>query len=398
MAEPESEAGQSTPKRVRIKVPEAYKRVNEEVWEDLETYLFAGFLTSPALVLGKSFVFKSLNHHELRNIQFLKPSHGSASDVRSTYRSAIIAYSTLIVDGQSALVDRPRSMAKLIRIISKIPVDIQEKLSESLSALNSRAYRLHPLTEIYVHENRSRFRWMQVRGTPVHSPMATGIPGTEHVGMNYCQSTWTALNQLMDRREEMERSWSEAKFIGSCFNSKGVRSVDEKDRARHEKEKSDVEDLKMKVLYRYLNRSAGPGDEPPAHVQLPDGRMATVEKKFQADSVEELADQLSAALSGEKDFHDTVVEQHQSKMRERLKVLEGYQRGLYSMPAIESSDTSFPVGGTTTRVLGGRDEADARLARMQALRIQNMERMRELRPGDLDETSDKARDGGSPED
>jgi hypothetical protein len=398
MTDPGADAGQPKPRRIRIKVPEAYKRVNDEVWEDLETYLFTGFITSPALVLGKSFVFKSLNHHELKNIQFLRPSHGSASEVRSTYRAAIIAYSTLVIDGQSALVDRPRSMAKLIRAISKIPADIQEKLSENLSALNTRAYRLHPLTEIYVHENRSRFRWMQIRGTPIHSPMITGIPGTDHVGMNYCQSTWTALNQLMDRREEMERSWSEAKFIGSCFNSKGVRSVDERDRARHEKERSDLEDLRMRVLYRYLNRSAGPDDEPQAHVQLPDGRMATVEKKFQADTIEELADQLSAALSGEKDFHDTVVEQHQAKMKERASVLEGYQRGLYSMPAIEAPETSVPVGGTTSRILGGKEEAEARLARMQALRIQNMEKMRDLRPTDLDETSDKATDGGNPED
>ncbi len=379
-------------KRIRIDVPEAYKKIDFEVWEELETYIFTGFLTSPARILGKSYVFKSLNHQEMRNIEFLKPSFGSSNEVRNTFRSALIAHSVFMVDGRNAIFERPRHIEKLTRIFSKIPAEVQNVIVENLSALNRRATRLHPLTEVYVHENRSRFRWLQLSGSSVHSPMFTGLPGTDELGMNYCQLTWTALNNLTDKREEIERNWNHAKFVGSCFNGKGVRSVDEKDRARLEKERQDVEDLKMKVLYRYLNRKAGPDEEPPATVALPDGRTAIVEKKFQAQSVEELAEQLSAALSGEKDHHDLMVERRHTENQKQSRLMDEYARELNAPPVANPEGYQTAAAGGA-RILGGKADADAYMKRMMALRDAHLEKMRLKMNQEITEPSDESPEG-----
>lgn len=383
------------PRRVEIKVPEQYRAVSDTVWEDLESYLYNGFLTSPAYILGKTFVFKTINHYELSSISFLRPLHKAPPDVGAHYKASFIAHSVLIVDGVNVIYKRPEHMAKLIKTFSKIPPEIQEEIVTQLSFLNGKAYRLHPLTEVYVHENRSRYRWIQLKDIAVHSPMATGFAGTDELGMNYVQQTWTALNRLIDYKEQMEADWTNAKFIGSCFNGKGVRSVDQRDRGRKEQERTEREDAKMNVLYRYLNRKAGGDEEAPSQVKLPDGRMATISKKFRAESIDELADQLSATLSGEKDHHDLVVEGQMERIRLRRSMLEDERQMMYRGSALKSEEfrsTSAPLHGPS-RVLGGKAEADAMLLRMRSIRDQYLsDRARQI-PGDISKSDGTSLEG-----
>lgn len=390
------ESAEKKPERVRITVPDYYKSVSDEVWVDLEQYLFTGFLTSPAEVLGKTFVFKSLNHVEVGALSYLRPAGGSAMELQSSFRSSFIAHSVFIVDGENALYRRPAHIRKLVRLFSKLSSDVQAKIVETLRILNEKAARLHPLTEVYVHENRSRYKWLQLASIPVHSPLATGIAGTDELGMNYCQQTWTALNRLLDERETVEREWTNAKFVGSCFAGKGVRAIDERDRSRRERERVEREDRKMEVLYMYLNRQ-GPGDtNKPATVTLPDGRLASVTKKFQADSVEELADQLSAALSGEKDHHDLVVERRMSQIRKVRDRMESERYAMYRGSTLKDGSfdsTSVPLHGPS-RVLGGRAEADAQLRRMKAVRDAFLAEQARKVPADL-ESSDGGPEVGS---
>lgn len=382
-------------RRVTITVPESYRKVDDSVWEDLEKYLFLGFLTSPAVVAGKSFVFKTLNHNEVRNVTLLRPARSSPPEARMAFRAAFIAHSILFVDGQNALFERPRHLARLTKIVSKLAPDVQEKIVENLGAINARATRLYPLTEVYVHENRSRYHWLHLQSVPVHSASSTGLPGTDELGMSYCQQTWTAINRLLDKKETAERDWANAKFVGSCFNGKGVRSVDERDRGRREKDRTDLEEKKMKVLYGYLNRTAGGDAEPPSTVELPDRRKATVEKRFRADTAEELAEQLSAALSGEKDHHDRVVEEQEKKLRERARALDEHRWQIDSMPPVQIlSQDGHELLSSGARILGGRKEADELLARMDAAqRKQREEANRRVRL-DLSQGSDDGSDGG----
>jgi hypothetical protein len=278
-----------------------------------------------------------------------------------------------MIDGENLLFDRPKHLSKLIKIVYKIAPSIQDKIIENLGVLNEKASRLFPLTEVYVHENRSRYKWMYTQSAQINSPSLTGISGTDEIGLNYSQQTWVAVNKLLDKKEEAERDWANAKFVGSCFNSKGVKGIDERDRGHREKEKTDIEELKLKVLYNYLNKTESGDEDPRKMVRLPDNRMAVVDSRHRADSAQELADQLSSALSGEKDRHDLIVEEHLRKLNERNKRIEEDKRTIYAapLPQLEAQEIKGTAAGS--RVLGGKKEADAYISRMNALRIKHYE-------------------------
>jgi hypothetical protein len=373
--------------RIKIAVPEIYKQVDESVWQELEQFLYTGFLSSHAVVQDQSFVFKTLNPYEIRNIQYMRPMGDSLPAGSASFRHAFIAYSLFMADGNNCLYERPRHINRLIRAISKLPPKIQDTITENLAALNERATLLLPLVEAYAYENRSRFRWFQIKGGAVHSTTVTGIAGTDELGMNVCQQTWVALNNIIDIQEDTERDWQHAKFIGSCMAGKGMRSVEEKDRGRREKERTDREDLKMKVLYTYLNRKVGKDvkDEEPVQVQLPDGRFAHVAKRFKAETAEELAAQLSASLSGDMDYHDMVIEAKLKQIQHRRDEQESFKRSLMQREPL------FPeAAGTGARILGGKAEADAYVARMRQLEREQIERAaRQIQLDQRHQDSDK---------
>src|SRR5512135_740873 len=118
-------ANQPTPlngqakQRIEIKVPDIYKQVDESVWQELETFLFTGFLASPASIAGKSFVFKTINHYELRNIQLMRSLIGMPEE-RAQFRAAFIAYSIFMIDGHNTIYERPRHINRLIKTISRL--------------------------------------------------------------------------------------------------------------------------------------------------------------------------------------------------------------------------------------------------------------------------------------
>lgn len=210
--------------------------------------------------------------------------------------------------------------------------------------------------------------WLQTKNMPIHSSAATGISGSEELGMNHCQGSWVSLNRMLDFKDESEKDWNHAKFIGSCFNGKGVRSVDQQDKAQKDVERQKLDELRMKLLHRYINKIDGEIEEDvPEMITLPDGRKAKVEKKFQAKSYEELAEQLSSALSDEKDYHDMVIEDAMKKMENRKQTMVHESLSLRVDPSMN------PEGGT--RVIGGKAEADKYLERIKRLQTQPRERI-----------------------
>jgi hypothetical protein len=210
--------------------------------------------------------------------------------------------------------------------------------------------------------------------------------------MNMCQQTWTALCQMIDHREDMEREWANAKFIGGCFAGKGVRQIEERDRGRLEQERVDREELKIKVLYRYLNRTED-GKDPEEFIKLPDGRTASVAKRFKAESAEELASELSAALSGEKDYHDLVIERKRQEFIERSKELDLQRNAYLRRPELPVNGPA--VGGGGSRILGGRAEADAYLKRMEEIRVKQAQAAQLQMAKGLEENSDGGEEGES---
>lgn len=362
--------------RIKINIPDAYKRTDDTIWEELETYIFQGFLTSRANILNQEFVFKTLNHHEIRTIRQIQPIRTTDETQRSNFRASFIANSIYMVSGENVLYDRTKHIRKLVRTISKIPPKIQESIIERLSYLNEKSSRLYPLVEVYAYESKSRFKWMHVQGSQVHSSPNTGIHGTENLGMNYCQQTWSALSRMIDKRDIYDHEWSNAKFIGSCFAGKGIRAIDEKDKGRAEKERVEREELKMKVLYEYLNRGNSPEGPALDVMRLPDGRTAKVESRSRSESVEDLAKELESALNNEKDHHDLVVERHMESMVKTNQELEKTKHDWMKSPILEEMKDMVEAGGGS-RVIGGKDKAEEYLKRMQAMRQEQVDKTRQ---------------------
>lgn len=345
--------------RIQISVPKIYLPTDDSVWEDIEKYLFQGFLTSHAAIHNQNFVFKTINYHELKMIEFLRPFSQSTEEKKNHYRSAFIAHSIFLANGNNVLVDREKNIGKLIKIVSRLSSVHQEKIFENLSALNERASRAFPLTEVYSFENRARFRWLQLSSAQINVTSNTGISGTESLGMNHCQAMFTALNKIYDRRDILEREWQHAKFVGSCMAGKGMRSVEEQDRNRHERERIEREEEKIRVLRSYLNRTTAKDKIPVDTVRLPDGRTAEVVSRHRADSADELAEQLTNALNGEKDTHDLAIESHFKRMADRQKEIEQERKQLMAR------SLSRPLPDSASYEVISREEAELRIRRLR---------------------------------
>ena len=359
-----------TAEKISINLPERLSEDIDGIWNDLESYLFQGFLTMDVSYRDVKLTFKTLNHNEIKYINLLKPKSAS---MKQEFAHLFIAYSLFLVDYTNVLPVRNTSIKKLMSTIAKIPRNVQDKIVENLHHLNLKASLLYPLTEVYVYENRSRFKWYHLNSSSIHSPSFTGIQGTDSLGLNYCQQTWTSLNVILDRRESSEREWANAKFIGGCFAGKGVKSIDEKDKARLETERTKRDERKLEILRDYLNGS-DPSKKEEKLTRLPDGRMGVVEKSFKSSTVTELAEELSRAVSGEKDLHDLIVERKQKEAIEMHKSLESQKRQLLSVPDVQVD--SFSVGGGGSSIIkGGKAAADKYADRMQALMEENRKKV-----------------------
>ncbi len=364
--------------RIEIKLPSQVVDHDDSIWEDLETYLFQGFLISHSEVNGQHFIWKTLNHIELKNLSFYRNPSNTSIQNRSNFKHAFIAFSIFMANGNNALHDRVRNIPKLIKLISKLPAAYTDKILEHLDILNTKASLVYPLVEAYSFEPRSRYRWFQVRDFVINDVGITGIPGTNELGLNNVQLTWCGLNRLEDRKERYESEWNNAKFIGGCFAGKGIRSVDDKDKMRREREKTDREDLKMRVLRDYLNRNSPGTTKKSEVVSMPDGRLAEVVSRHRADSAEELAKQLTAALNQEKDAHDLIVESHQRKEAQRLKEIEE-ERAQIAKNNIFISES--PLGSS---VISEKDMTD-RMKRMREFMIKSIT---QVQPGQEPENSE----------
>lgn len=289
------------PKGVQIKAPKE-PEVNPEIYRDVESLLFRGFLTVHAQIGEVQFIFKSMNHHEFEHMQWIA---GSGSDAKSTsrYESNFIAHGVFMVDGVSVLPNRDEWMPELCATFGALPSLAKTKLVRHLSEVNRRASNAVILTEAYQMEVYSRFRWAQIKGMDLMSTACTGVRGTDSLGLNFGQLVWRALNNYEDLKEAVERDWDHAKFIGGCFvGGKEIRKVQDQDQKRKASEREDRLSRKDKVI-----RHAVFGESP--EERKTEGRV-----KLVARTVEELSRQLEQDLRGEKDWHDEAVAREEARI------------------------------------------------------------------------------------
>jgi len=327
---------------VRIEVPQE-PEVDPKHYRDVESLLFRGFLVLPAEINDVQFIFKSMNHHEFELLQWV--TNGRTSE---QYHNTFLAHGVFMIDGQNILPERDKWIPLIEKTFSSLPSPARAKLVRYLSEVNRRAANAVTLAEAYQMEKSSRFRWAQLKGVDLMSPGCTGIEGTHRIGLNYAQLVWRALNYYDDLREQAEREWDNAKFIGSCFAGKEMKKVYNQDRERKDKEKLDRLQRKDQLLrFVFLGEEIN-NDKTVNQYQIVTARTA-----------EELASQLERDLRGEKDWHDQVVEREESRLKEGEKARYRQMREMYQERARENPN------GTS----GGSDPSQAYSAREVQERI-----------------------------
>lgn len=353
---------------IRITPPRA-PEVNPEVYKDVEPMLYRGFLAIEAEINGVYFVFKSLNHHEFELLRFSGALKKSKSD--STFWDTFLAYGVFMVDGYNVLADRERWISKISNTFSELPKDAKSKIIRYLSEMNRRSVNAVTLTEAYVMESVSRYRWMQLKGLDITSTAVTGIDGTHRLGLNWAQLLWRALNLAEDRNEQAEREWENAKFVGSCLAGKGLSKVYAQDTDRRRNEQEERITRKDKLL-----REVVLGEKVPEKTTVLPGAVVTVPR-----TVEELADQLEKDLRGEKDWHDKVIDEHERLIKEQY-VARQRQQELVA----KESDVYFGgknVFGSSQLAGFTPQEVEERVNRAKQLQAQAVARM-QVRP-EMDE-------------
>lgn len=332
--------------------------VNPEVYRDVEPLLFKGFLTRSAAINDTIFTFKSLNHHEF---DMLRLSTGPVADTPNFW-SIFLAYGVFMVDGVNVLVNRERWIPEIAATFRAFPASARDLIIRHLSEINRRAANAVTLTEAYATEIYSRFRWAQLRGLDLTSPSVTGIGGTDHLGMNWAQHLWRAINYYDDRNEEHEREWENAKFIGACFAGKGISKVYSQDNTRRQKDRDDKLARKDKIL-----RSILLGEDTSDKVQQAGHAVSIV-----ARSVEDLTAQLERDLRGEKDWHDRVVEEQENQIRTQYQA-----RRVQLEDLVRAREAEFGGGHVQgqTQLLGlSAAEVQERILRSKQLEAQKAAR------------------------
>lgn len=341
---------------IRIDAPKD-PEVNPEVYRDVERLLFKGFLTLPGEINDVPFVFKSLNHNEFDNLQWVTGGMESR-DRRSLerYYSTFLAHGVFMIDGQNILLEQAKWIPKLVETFEALPMSAKSKIIRYLSQVNRKATNAITLTEAYQMEVSSRFRWAQLKGLDLMSSGCTGVQGTESLGMNFAQLVWRALNSYEDTRDQAEREWDYAKFIGGCFvGGKEIRKVHNQDQERRKKEKENRLERKDKILRQILL-----GEDPEDEKK---GRTV----KIVARTVEELASQLERDLRGEKDWHDEVVTREEARIR---ATIQERQQKIHQVSKDRERD---PMRSATTELAGlSREEVQQRILRRRQLEAQGV--------------------------
>jgi hypothetical protein len=344
-------------KEITIEAPKE-PEVNPEVYRDVEPLLFRGFLTVPAQIGGALFVFKSLNHHEFEMIRL----SGFLERGAYKYWDMLLAYNVFMIDGQNVLADRDRLLPKISDTFRDMELKVKQHIIRQMSEVNRRANNAVLLTECYAMEAYSRYRWAQLKELDLCAPTATGVPGSDRLGMNWAQLTWRALNFYEDRHETVERDWENAKFIGSCFAGKGIQKIYQQDTDRRQKEKEERFTRKDRLLRQVLL-----GEKPQDKVKQLHGAVLTG-----AHSVEELADQLQSDLRGEKDWHDRVVEEHTQRIKKNIQTRQGQVQAL-ALRNEEEFGGHKVIGSTDFRGLNAQ-EVQERITRRKQLEAQEAAR------------------------
>ena len=260
------------------------------LYKDVEQFIRNGHLYHTFKIDGAHFTFRSLNPLELET-----------ASRRPYFRAHCLGISLCEVEGLPI----PESLRHAVaQTFLNLPTPfVEEIFKATILAFKQRGDRAFRLVESYCYEEFGRATWQNL-GRPF-SPQRLK-------SANRIFRWWCVYNMNRDRHEEDERQWNHTRMIVSAMASKGAKKLyedSERERDRQkEKRRRRIEETVNWVIQ---------GDAPKEKVFIDfNGKKVEVQSMNFAQTFDDLTTEMNRVFSGEKDYHDELVDAYYQRIRE----------------------------------------------------------------------------------
>lgn len=344
----------------------------------LEQLLFRGFLSSEWSAAGGRvrIRLKTLNLREIELARecapaFLtdwersSPERLAAALQREAAERAQLAFSIYRVEGAGFL--GGGSQTREEAALALRPLLWTMRAPEIRAALRSALTLAHLNSLVsrtvlpYAYGQDSRRRWAALSGgVLLCSEVVTGISGTSGLGLNSAQEAWTWINRLTDQYEAQQSDYDLAKFQAGVHAGKEVRKLDKRERqATRDRQR------KEQLIWAMADMDAW------------DPESSGAENILVEDSSKDLLQQMERAVRGDRDYHDSVIQAHEDRIRQNLLARaaerEAYLASLHearlAQEGLEDLDPDLLAReGGSLLVVVPQEESDRRAAELAAAR------------------------------
>jgi len=263
------------------------------LYRDVEQLIRNGYLYHSFQIGDTYYTFRSLN-----------PLEFEAAARRPYFRAHCLGISLCEIDGFPI----PEELKHHVALtFLHLPLKFVDELFKAvIVAFKFRIDRAYRLVESYCYEDFGRSTWQNL-GKPFD-------PG--HLkSANRIFRWWCVYNMNTDRVEEDERQWSHTRMVVSAMATKGAKKLyDDADRERERRDER--KRRKIEETVNWIIR----GDEPKEKVFIEvNGEKVEVQNMNFAQTFGDLTDEMNRVFSGDKDYHDLLVDNYYQRIREGVE-------------------------------------------------------------------------------
>jgi len=299
------------------------------IYKDVEVLISENFLTESVLLTDIHVVLRSTLPQDLivLRTQEILPD--------KDYLRWFVCHHVYMLNGMVLPTDKSENSAFSLFHggFSDLQDEIIEVLFYAVLGLRNRVMRAINIVEAFCYERYSRTYWNTL-----------GKEGVSWGNANTCVKIWRTYNQIQDLNEADEQQWQHTRVVSGSM-SKGASEAVEKFLKESRRKQ---EEYRRKVIERAVNWViyGDPKEEKKAPLKVKVGdKLYDMPTTKGAQTAEELIDEMKKVMSGEKDFHDILVEEYQEKIRKkRQELIEERRRKVEE--AIKKREEQEITGGT----------------------------------------------------
>ena len=273
------------------------------IYRDVEELIGSGFLSHTLIIEGVPVTLRSLLPEDTKRFHARVAHLRREGDVlRWSLASAV-----WMVDGfeVAQAQDDPNAAYHLYQEwVQDIPMSLVESLIATVLGFRNRINRAIRLTEAFCYETYSRSMW-RMQGRPT-----TGLGNASVV-----RRLWVAYNLTEDQGDLDDRQWIHTRMIVGSMSNKASKYITEELKKAEERETGN----RQRVIEEAVNWVIqGEKEEQKPLTITVNGKEMVVPKIHSAQSTADLEEEMRRVFSGEKDWHDYLVDQYQKSIKERV--------------------------------------------------------------------------------